>query len=358
MVNHSLGMGGSPMSMLELACGLREAGFRVLIAAGQGGPLAEAYVKEGFTPLIIPRRGIMESGTIAAYVRLIRRERVDIVHLNTLTSYFKYPALAAKLCRRPVAWWIREDLTAKRCQRLLPWLRRLANAVAMTSHHETRHLKGIIPAKRLHVFHKGIRPENVPCKSEPFTPPNNRPLRLGFVGTLEERKGLHVLVEAVRLLSERGLEVEIEVIGEDPGGAQTYRKRIEARLDETGLRAHFHLRGRLANAREYYQHFDLFVLPTQWDCFPRVVMEAMLAHCPVITTDAGSNPELLAHGQHGHLVPPDNPEALANTIAHALEHPEETAAMAEAARQCLVEHFNPANKLAAVANFYRNWPLS
>ena len=105
MVNHALGFGGSPISMLELAVGLRERGHCVITAAGADGPLRERYEAQGFQVRILPRRGPMSLSLVLDFYQLIRAENIELLHLNTLTSYFKYPAAAGRLTGTPVVWW-------------------------------------------------------------------------------------------------------------------------------------------------------------------------------------------------------------------------------------------------------------
>lgn len=355
MVNHALGFGGSPISMLELAVGLRERGHCVITAAGADGPLRERYEALGFQVRILPRRGPMSLGLILDYYRLIRAENIELLHLNTLTSYFKYPAAAGRLTGIPVVWWSREDVSEKRCQRLLPWMKRFASHAVTVSHEQTIHMPGILPDDHVHVFYKGIHPaENIVHPADDDFPDNPgwQPPLIGYMGALEERKGLHDLVEAMALLKAEGIHGTILVVGKDASSDQKYLSKIQDRIRELKLEDQFIFLGTLHNARELYHRVDLFVLPTYWDCCARVLTEAMEAKCPIVTTNAGGTPEMLQNGKDAFLVSPADPEALAIAINKTLSDPQGAARRAESGHQVFRNRFLFDYHLSEVDSLY------
>jgi len=64
----------------------------------------------------------------------------------------------------------------------------------------------------------------------------------------------------------------------------------------------------------YFQKADLFILPSYTEGFPHVIWEAAANCCPVIATKVGGIPSLFKHREHGILIPPKNPQALADSI--------------------------------------------
>lgn len=356
LVNHALGFGGSPISMLELAIGLRERGHEVITAGGGDGPMRERYEAHGFEVHVLPRRGPASLGLVLDFYRLVRRERIEVIHLNTLTSYFKYPAWAGRLAGVPVVWWSREDTSAKRCQRLVPSIRRLASHLVTVSKEQTLHLQGVLAAERMHVFYKGIHPER--SKTElahddfPSDPAWQRPL-VGYMGALETRKGFHDLVDAIARLRDRGIEPTVLVVGNDPSASQAYLQQVQQQIERLSLDAQFVFLGSLMNARRLYHHVDLFVLPTHWDCCARVLLEAMEARCPIVTTDAGGTPEMLVDGESALLVPAGDPERLGDAIGRALADPGAARERAELAHRIFLDRFLFEYHLDEVDTLYR-----
>ena len=90
--------------------------------------------------------------------------------------------------------------------------------------------------------------------------------------------------------------------------------------------------GRLPDVAAWLRRATVFVHPARWEGFGLAVLEAMLAGLPVVATSVSSLPELVADGETGFLVPPDDPRALADALRLALELPALGAAGRERAR--------------------------
>ncbi|MGA8710094.1 MAG: glycosyltransferase family 4 protein [Thermoplasmata archaeon] len=137
-----------------------------------------------------------------------------------------------------------------------------------------------------------------------------------FVGRLEaSRKGLEPLVRAMAELP-RNLRARLRLVGEDWGGLGPALSLARS----LGVADRIDARGAVPRAEllREYASADLFVLPSLFDSFPVVVLEAMAAGVPVVATRVGGVPELLEEGECGLLVPPGNPGALAEALAIGL----------------------------------------
>lgn len=97
---------------------------------------------------------------------------------------------------------------------------------------------------------------------------------------------------------------------------------------------------------------DVFVLPSDCEPFGLVLIEAMARGVAVVATDAGGVPEIVEHGRTGLLVPPRDPAALADAIAHLLDHPQERRAMAEAGRTAVRQRFDQGRMLDEYQTLY------
>ena len=82
-----------------------------------------------------------------------------------------------------------------------------------------------------------------------------------------------------------------------------------------------HLFGRVPDVAAWLQRADALVHPVRWEGFGLAVLEAMLASLPVVATNVSSIPEIVADGETGLLVPPDDPWALAAAINRVLADP-------------------------------------
>ena len=99
------------------------------------------------------------------------------------------------------------------------------------------------------------------------------------------------------------------------------RKELEKLAQELGIREDLDLPGFVENPYKYTKHAAVFVLSSQWEGLPTVLVEAMACGCPVVSTDCPSGPrEILKDGEYGVLVPPKDPEKLAQGIPRVLEN--------------------------------------
>lgn len=140
-----------------------------------------------------------------------------------------------------------------------------------------------------------------------------RPLRVLFVGLVFDKKGVFVLLEALRRLAERGDgAVECDFYGKIYSFAEArFRDEVD-RAPRCAYRGVLAPEGVIDTMRGY----DAFVFPTFWEGegHPGVVVESMMAGLPVVSTRFRSIPELVEHEENGLLVPPKDPSALADAI--------------------------------------------
>ncbi len=191
---------------------------------------------------------------------------------------------------------------------------------------------------------------------ERFAPPvpnasTSAPLRLLFVGTINQRKGIKYLLEALRLLGPAPVELTVcgRVVDDlslfRPFGAQV-RVRPSVSLPEL---------------REAYRQADLFVLPSVAEGFAQVLLEALASGLPVLSTTHTAAPDLVIEGREGFVVEPRRADLVAARIEWALGHRAELRDMKFAARQ-RAEFFTWARfqsgVVDAVRDFMRERPPS
>jgi glycosyltransferase involved in cell wall biosynthesis len=162
------------------------------------------------------------------------------------------------------------------------------------------------------------------------------------VGRYVEKKGFGDLIEACRLLRDRGLSFRCDIIGGGPLEAELRAQIEQAGLTDivrlAGPRAQTEVRRRLAEARL----FVLACVPEAGggsDNLPTVVMEAMASGLPVVSTRLAGVPEMMKDGVDGRLVPPHDPAALANAMERLLVDPEESARLGKCAVATAREKF-------------------
>lgn len=191
-----------------------------------------------------------------------------------------------------------------------------------------------------------IRPMGVDTdvlrRDTPYAPPEHgRPIRLFSCARLNEVKGHQDLMAAVRRLLDQGVDVRLEIAGEDDAGGSGFRTVLESRLKELHLRDHVTLLGAIdadaVKAKLLQTH--IFVLASWHEPLGVAYMEAMACGVPVIGTDAGGVPELITDGDTGMLVPPKSPDQLADAVRKLATDPDKLRRLGIAGRAHVEAHF-------------------
>jgi glycosyltransferase involved in cell wall biosynthesis len=177
-----------------------------------------------------------------------------------------------------------------------------------------------LPAAKVEVVHYGLDALPAPWgdDAEVHVPEGARVLLC--VGRLAEQKGIDVAVRALARVREREPAAVLVVLGEGPE-----RARLETLAGE-GV----YLPGRVGDIASWYRRAEVLVHPARWEGFGLALLEAMLAGKPVVATRVSSAPEIVADGETGLLVTPDDPVALAGAVVGLLADPAGSQAMGAA----------------------------
>ena len=175
--------------------------------------------------------------------------------------------------------------------------------------------------------------------------------RVLFVGSLEPSaayKGLADLLRSVARLAGTKSGVELDVVGS--GAAMPEYEALAERLG-IGERVRFHGRLDSHDLAQAYRRARVLALPTSFDAFPCVLVEAMACARPVVTTPIGGIPSLVSHRGNGLLVPPGDVEALTSALDELLGDDALACALGEAGRERVAAEFSwesQADRTAAV----------
>jgi glycosyltransferase involved in cell wall biosynthesis len=139
------------------------------------------------------------------------------------------------------------------------------------------------------------------------------------VGALVERKGHHRIIEALHGLSQAGLDAQLIIAG-GPGPEGNFEKEIHRAIKDFKLEAAVRLVGPVSPGEiaELMSAADVFCLSSTNEGWPNVVHEALACGTPVVATDVGAVPEMVAQGQRGFVVPANDPSALEGALREAL----------------------------------------
>jgi len=159
-----------------------------------------------------------------------------------------------------------------------------------------------------------------------------------FVGRLRIRKGVEILLNAVSSLTAAGKPVQLVVVGDGE-----HRAALESRARDLGLEETVRFVGACdaATVRMLMSGAAALVVPSIYEGMPLVVLEAMESSLPVVASAVSGMPEIIADGQSGWLVPPEDVTALSGALAEVHDNPREAIRRGEAGRILLEKRFRP-----------------
>jgi glycosyltransferase involved in cell wall biosynthesis len=175
--------------------------------------------------------------------------------------------------------------------------------------------------KKGHLIHNGIDQKyfNSDTNNQMYPPlppgiPDIKP-KIGVIGRLTEQKGHIELILAMRKV-QKVHPVHLLVIGSGP--LEIYLKAL---VEDNSLEDSVHFLGNRKDVMQILPHLDMVVSASLWEGFPTVILEAMSQGVPVIATDISGSCELIESSKTGILVPPGDPQSLAQGILQLLSDP-------------------------------------
>lgn len=169
----------------------------------------------------------------------------------------------------------------------------------------------------------------------------SKPIKLLWLSNLFRAKGIETLLAACQILRERSINFELTIAGAEGDLSETQLTEL---LERHGIMDLTNYIGSVddKDKASTFSSADFFVFPSHYanEAQPLVVLEAMAAGVPVITSDIATLPDFVRDGETGFLCPPQNPTALAETIIRAIAFPDETTRLRNAAYEFCKAHFN------------------
>ena len=365
MVIDNFDPGGAQTLLLDLVRCLDRRKFEIIIVSLRK-PRAhvDALADSGATVVVL-RGGKYNPLKLVSLVRLIRKERVEVVHTHLMGSRL-LGVIAGRLggAKKIFSHDHSGDEYLRRKNRLA---RRLIYPLDRLLMRFTDRILAVSKSvAEFNVNYKQIPGEKVLVINnwidvDRFFPQSNhrgdfrqrwqipeQAFVVGSVGRLSRQKGHCHLVEAASRILPKYPETIFVVVGEGEERAALVRL-----AQDLGVAQAFRLPGFIAEMERVYPVFDLFVLPSLYEPFGLVVLEAMAAGLPVVASATGGVVEIIEDRGNGLLVPPGDAAALAKGILYLLEHRDSVAeSMAEQARRLVRTRFDRKGAIDRIEALY------
>jgi glycosyltransferase involved in cell wall biosynthesis len=265
--------------------------------------------------------------SLAKLVHVLKSNKVDVLHCHNHKASV-YGAFAGTLARTPVVLAQMHGLRRARNIR-----RKLANlfvfrrasriiAVAEAVKQDILARNWLVPASKLCILENSVdydRFADCGTSTQQAKALLGLPadaLVFGTVGRLVPTKGLPYLIDAFCTVREQISHAHLVLVGE--GYA---RPEIEQRAAATAHADAIHLLGQRSRIEQLFKGMDVFVLSSVAEGMPRVLLEAMAARLPVVSTRVGGIPDVLNEPSVGFLVPPQDAPSLARTMIQVASMP-------------------------------------
>ena len=355
LINGEFYAGGERVQDL-LAMRLPELGYEVTFVCLKEGVFDEMRQSKNTRLISLPMRSKFDYGHIFKLANIIREGGYQLVHSHTRRAAL-IGQIAAAITGVPMVhhvhspsdqdtehgWRNRinslaERLSLIRVAKLIPVSGSLANYLYKHGYKQDR----VVTVWNGVPVQEQARRERA----------DGEALVIGMVALFRPRKGVEVLIDAIAQLRNEGHDVKLHAVG--PFETEDYASHVRAKVDQLGLTDAIHWTGFTDNVPAEFPKMHVFVLPSLFgEGMPMVLLEAMSAGLPVVSTRVEGIPEVVREGQDGLLVEAGNSRQLAEALRKIATDEADCVAMGNSGRQRHNEHFSDLAMASGVARVYQ-----
>jgi glycosyltransferase involved in cell wall biosynthesis len=316
-VNHSSSLTGAPISCLNIITRINE-NFIPFFVTKENGPIINELKRLQVKTYIIEKKGFLGIQYIKSFLKIIDREKIDLIHLNTLTPFCKYAGIAGFIKRIPIVWFVRENPLISRSKRLKFWLKKVSSKIVFVDKDTMNKLMDKDELKKVELVYNGVdtsyfKPEKSELLIKTFKiEPENK--LIGYIGLITERKGIEYLIKAFEKVKQEYKRCKLIIIGSYKKEDEFYYKKLLELIKTLNLKNEIYFTGNIWDIKDAINNLDIVVLPSLEERCSRVLLESISCAKPVVASNVGGNPEIIQNGLNGLIVPPEDNDELAKAI--------------------------------------------
>ena len=354
LISHGSALGGSPISLFNIYKHKRAKDINYHFCFGQSGPIFERVRKFNKNTIIIRHSKLfLGLPMILKFLIYIYKNDIKIVHLNTLTSYYKYPAIASFLLKRKVIWFVRENPIEKRCIKLKLFINLIADKVITVSH-DTRKNLYYVKNELITTIYNGVDlkyynsneyhkiPEGISLKPYILT-----------ISSFETRKGI---IDSLKAYSTSNLSKTYNflIIGEDRSPSKQYFNEMTSVINALNLQDKVHILDPKEDVRPYIANAYFIVLVSYWEGLSRTLLESLSMGKAILASKNGGNKELVFDHHNGKLVNAGDVNQISKNMDRMLDQ-NLIQKMSKNSRTISVEKFNIIVKTKELEDIYKSF---
>lgn len=312
LITENLGSGGAERQICGLAVLLTKAGYPCKLVTYIQNQFYEPYLRKNGVDYELVTSLWNKKTRVFRSVRYIREYNPDVV-ISFLPSVNQTMCLAKLFHKGKLIVSERNNnISISLYDRLTFNLYRFADAIVPNSNSQGEFIKHNFP-----FLSRKVYPIINFVDLDRFCPSDkehiNEVLRIITVARYAPQKNLFVYLKAVRKAKERGLKIHFDWFG-DKKYNPTYYKQVEEEYERLDIKDYLILHDTLQSIEKEYQKSDIFLLPSLYEGYPNVVVEAMSCGLPVICSNRYENPYIVKNGVNGYLFNPESADDIAEAI--------------------------------------------
>lgn len=343
-VLHSHGYGGAENHVVILMRGQIARGHEVMFVGPLDSWLGKACKEHGIPATHLRMSGLYDVFSHLKLRRLVRRWQADVVHGHLIRASY-YAGWAGHPKRRPLAICTAHTTNA------VKHMERCGHILAVSQAIERNLLAHGHAAGKTSVVYNGVHDSPVQDRAALRRELGiaDDVVAVAHAGRFVPDKAQSTMVKAMGLVDHP--KVQLFMIGANEGA---YGDSVR-QLPQDPARVHY--LGFRSDVQRLLQAFDIYIQPSLREGLPLAIAEAFVARLPVIASRVGGMPEVVRHEQTGLLIPPDDPQALADAMSRLAHDRALAQQLAHAGRQ-LYEHALRADTMVdqALATYERCLP--
>lgn len=339
---------GTEKHVYLLSKNLDKKTFHINVCTSEQGELVEKLQGKGIQVTVIPK-----SHSFFHFLKMIlylRKNKYDIVHCHS----GGYACLAAKCAGIKNIIYTRHGLAVTEAElkqrsflkKMRDFLvdKTITKYIALTKY-DKKVMNQIlnIDSKKIDIIWNGIDPSF----TEELTTAKYTNPTIGIVGRLTRQKGISYLIKAVPKIVKKFSDLEVLIAGD--GEDELMLKNLSKEL---GVLNKIKFLGYVKNGAEIINSMDIFVLPSLWEGFPYVLLEAMILKKPIVATDIYGIREIIDDNKDGLLIKPKSPDSIANAVIELLTNKKRARLLGELAYKKAIKFFTLERTVSKIQNLY------
>ena len=324
LLSSRLNLGGIGIYTVSLARSLKEKGVEVIVASS-GGELVDSLKKRSIEHIDIPVATSADIGlhTLISYFKLkrvIRRDKIDIIHAQTRVTQI-IAALLSKKLKIGFVTTCHGFFKQKLFRKIFPcWGKRTIAISDAVRQHLVVDMK--VPKEKTALIYNGIdinRFKQRKSTEDKKLIKNDYGLKqapvIGVISRLSSVKGHKYLIAAFAKLLKDYPDLQLLIVGD---GSMKYLSGLKSQIKKLGIEKSIVFLGACHDTSIPLSIIDVFCLPSIQEGLGLAILEAMIMKVPVVASNVGGIYTLINHGKNGLLIPPKDEDALADAISEIL----------------------------------------